>query len=248
MGLSFQENVIFWQIPEVIKKDLEFDKVFIYRSFSENKDYSKIDEIPSRINSEWVNQYKDTSPEARRDRFYLVTYYKTQKGFESDYLLTFFPPTPKEKRLIEEIRNRIPRIISDYLSDLTIRSSLKLSVQHFNSVPPWTKFVLDNFPTSLENLLLLGAYYFSVWSQFLPVSIRDFRTSIAGYSLDVTRTDKIRAALEETFRMYNAIVKDVKRNFVSQGYGMGTVQLPISLGGALHRGILNVFDILRMSL
>jgi hypothetical protein len=79
--------------------------------------------------------------------------------------------------------------------------------------------------------------------KYLGIGIRDFSYSDMGLSLNIDRGEKIRNAMKDIMDFYNKIFELAKMNFMSQGVGVGTLQLPISIGGNLNRGLLNILDI-----
>ena len=185
--------------------------------------------------------------------YYLTTYHQPSVGYESDYLLTFFQLLPREKRMITMMASSLPRVISDYMTDNDYRVALQFAIKHFNSLSPLTNYDINTFPKNWENLLFLDFQYFVIVSKYLVVSVRDFRTSIANYSMDVDRGSKMLNQIDRLRQKQEQVMIQLKWSLGPDGsgggygMGMGTVQLPISFGGSLGKNLMNVFDLMKLS-
>jgi hypothetical protein len=240
---------IFWTIPKEIAERTDINRVRIHRSSSENGSYTQIDEVAAGAAPNIVTTYFDASSVAvaggGRGFFYLVTFVSTTTPFESCFHTTFFEPNPKERRLIEQVKRTIPAVMQDSLTDEDYLNGLNIAVQIFNSYPPATSFTLANFPSSHEFFLTALAQLTALSSRYLTISIRDFRYSEpGGVVMDIDRGAKINEAMNIVTRVFTQLLPLLKLDF-SEGSpeGLGTIQLPLSMGGVVSRGLLNVLDI-----
>lgn len=232
-----------WTVPVEISARGDIDRIRIFKSGSEDTGYEKIDEIVNNPLS-FTTSYHDSTG-MRGGHFYLVTFLSTSSNYESCYHITFLTPTPREARLIEQIRRATPDIIRHTLTNEDYMSGLNLAVQIFNAYPPQTGFTLAGFPRSYEFFLIGLGQLTALTSRFLPISIRDWRYSEpGGIVMDVDRGAKINQALEIIAQTYTQYLPLVKLDFASDfPLGVGTIQLPLSMGGIVSRGVLNILDI-----
>jgi hypothetical protein len=135
------------------------------------------------------------------------------------------------------------------LNDSDYMVGLKLAVQIFNTYPPETYFGLETFPRSHEYFLIGLAQMTTLASRYLPISIRDWSYSEpGGVVMAVDRGAKINQALQIIGQVYSQYLPMVKLDFASDfPTGVGTIQLPLSMGGVVSRGLLNVLDIFTAS-
>lgn len=242
----FKGTKILWEIPKEIEKQ-GFDQVKIYRSPNENYGYVEIDTLPS-VNGILPSEYLDLKEGHGRHLFYLVTFYRTSDKKESSYVLTSFEPLPKELRIYKSIEEALPEIIRRVMTLNSYAIGLKLAIQLFNIIPPITDFKIDNFPKEYEFFLIQGGMITTLLIKYLPISIKDFDYSITGgVSLRVERGAKIKESIEELLKLYSQFVERSKMDLVFGMTGLGTIQLPLSLGGMIARGILNLFNVFQVS-
>lgn len=246
-----------WTVPDEIAKRTDIDFVKIWRSPKENKDYVEIDEIPFKekkgpgvtnsdgdgVKDRFTGHYHD--PNGKRSLFYLITFVSTARNFESPWHLTFFPPLPSEAKLIKYVKDATPDVIRKTMTDDDFMNGLQLAVQIFNTYPPETYFTLANFPRTHLAYLIGLAQLTALTSRFLPISIRDWRYSEpGGVNMDIDRGAKMAAAMEIIAKVYTQYLPMIKLDFAwDSPMGLGTVSLPISMGGNVSRGLLNVLDI-----
>ena len=202
-------------------------------------------EIDSQVAGNWVVYWEDTTQQmtSKDSYYYLVRYYDTTNSLESKYYLTWKSPTPKETRLIQFVRGFVTPWVSQFLTDDDIRGGIILAMNYINLQPPQTSFTLDSFPTLYEPLLYMGAGIFTLLFKYLNIAITDFNYSDNGLSLNVDRGAKVKQAIDQLLAMYNQMLSLSKLEFSWGGSSVGTVQLPIGLGGNIQRGIMNVLDI-----
>lgn len=232
-----------WITPEGLTSN--YSQTIISRSTSENGPYSSVHQMDTIQNGVAITSWVD--PNGQTNNFYIIEYLDpTTYQKYGDYALGYFPLTPKEKRLVQYITGWIPDIFKRDITDFDISLALKLSLNHFNIYPPETNFTLASFPASYEQYLIIGAQINLALLKYLKVSIRDFSYSDMGFSINIDRGTKIGKAAEDLNGIYNGTIERAKWNFISQGMGLGSIPLNISIGGNLNRGLLNVLDIMNM--
>ena len=220
-----------------------FTKTRIERSSGgEQGPYQVIAEIDSIQNGSTVTQFVDFNGD--RNRFYIVRFYDPVAKQATDFVLGYFPLTPREKRLVDYVMDWVPEILKPDLSEESISLSFRMAINSFNVHPPETNFTIDNFPANYEQYLIMGAQINLAMLKFLKLGIRDFSYGDMGFSLNIDRGTKIAKAAEDIGKTYFQTIAMVKWNFISQGVGLGSIPLPVSVGASLNRGMLNVLDIM----
>jgi hypothetical protein len=232
---------IIWKTPEAVQLDDNFKRARIFKSNSEQVGYQQITEIDIKDqNGNVVNSYDD--PQGARFQFYIVRFYDSFNNAESDFVLTRFETTPKERRLVEFIQGWIPPNF-EITDEHDILVSLNFALNNFNITPPLTAFDIDSFPADYESLLIMGTLIVVCTWKYLRVAIRDFSYTDNGLSLNIDRGAKINTTLQDMYTRYNELLKKAKLNFMRMGVGVGTLQLPLGSGGNIGRGALNILDI-----
>lgn len=220
-----------------------FSKTRIERSGSEQAGYVRAVEFDSvNASGQTITQWVDAT--GTRSLFYIVRFYDPTANQETDFVLGFFPLTPREKRLLDYVRGWIPDILIPEISDESINLSFRFAVNSFNIHPPETNFTIDNFPKNYEQFLVSGAQVNLAMLKFLKIGVRDFGYNDMGFSLNIDRGTKIAKAAEDIGKIYYQTISLAKWNFISQGIGLGSIPLPVSVGASLNRGLLNVLDIM----
>ena len=238
--------IIEWKVPCSIQDDgsAKWDKVNIYRAPSESSEYVCIDTIDSAAGNIWIDTYNDTSSSANRMLAYLIKYYSTLNDAETKWYLTLYQLTPREQRLVEEVKLRLDRFTKLDLTDKEVRGGLQLALQHFNLRSPQTQYTLENFPLTHEIFLILGAQFMTILQKYLDVATRDFSASDSGLSLNIDRGSKMQYAMDKAMATYSELVVVAKLDLAApMGMGVGTLQLPISLGTNLGANIMNVLNV-----
>lgn len=232
-----------WTIPMEISSKPNIDRIRIYRSGDEDRGYELIETIPAGAPGCFATHWFD--PCGMRGLHYLVTFFSTLDNWESCFHITFFMPTPREARLIEQVYRSMPALIQPTLNTSDYLAGLHVAVQIFNVYPPQTYFTLDTFPRSHEFFIVALAQMTALANRYLTISIRDFRYSEpGGVVMDQDRGSRINEALAIIARSFTQILPLVKLDFSDDlPMGLGTVQLPLSMGGVISRGILNILDI-----
>ncbi len=239
--------IIKWNTPLEIKQRNDIDLIKVFKSKKENYEYSLLASIPTTPNN-IIEEYKD--PEGRRDYFYLVTFNSTVNNYESSYHITYFYPLPSELRMITILKGMMPDVLKtnrffNSLNDFDYLVGLKLALGYFNTYPPQTNFTLENFPKRYEFFLFGISLMFLIISKYLPISVKDWNYSEpGGVSMSIDRGSKFNTALEiinKSITSYLPLLKmDLASDFVA---GAGTIPLPLSLGGVIPQGVMNVLDI-----
>lgn len=232
-----------WTIPLEIAGKTNIDRIRIYRSSSEDTGYELVDTIPAGTPGCLATHWFD--PAGMRGLNYLVTFFSTLDNWESCFHITFFMPTPREARLIDQVYRSMPAIIQPTLITGDYLAGLRVAVQIFNVYPPQTYFTLETFPRSHEFFIVALAQMTALANRYLTISIRDFRYSEpGGVVMDQDRGSRINEALAIIARSFTQILPLVKLDFADDlPMGLGTVQLPLSMGGVISKGLLNALDI-----
>jgi len=235
-----------WTIPAFIASRTDIDKINIYRSTGRDAGYVLLSTITSTYpDGKFVMHFLDTDPTASRGLFYLVSFVSTVAGFESPYHITYFDLLPSEAVLVEQIRRTIPAILQPTLTNEDYLNGLNLALGIFNNYPPQTYFTIQTIPRSYLVFLIGLAQMLALASRYLPLSIRDFRYSEpGGVVMDIDRGAKITQAIEIITKVYTQYIPLIKLDFSADfPMALGTVQLPLSMGGIVSRGLLNILDI-----
>jgi hypothetical protein len=261
---SFSAIEIYWSVPlDIAAQGISvWDKIRVYRSGNENSGYALvtddagivISEIASNISGTWVTSWDDPTQTltAKDGLFYLVRYYNSNAMAESKFYLVYKSLTPREQRLVEQIKHCVTPWISQFCTDDDIRGGLTMALNVINMQPPTTAFTLDTFPYNLEQLLLPGAAAFTLLCHYLGVAITDLNYSDMGFSLNIDRGAKVKTAIDMLMGLagYSGaaggtnLLALAKMDYISAGASVGTVSLPISIGGNMNKGALNVLDLL----
>jgi hypothetical protein len=229
-----------WTIPSEISSRTDITHVKVWRSQAENQGYTELDQIPYLAATPG---YNDST--GNRGMFYLVTFVASSIPYESPWHITYFLPLPYEAKLIEQIKRATPEVIAKTMTDEDFLVGLNLAVQIFNTYPPETYFTLSDFPRSHVAYIIGLGQLTALTSRFLPISIRDWRYSEpGGVAMDIDRGQKMKDAMEVISKVYTQFLPMIKFDFAwDSPMGVGTVQLPVSMGGVVSRGLLNVLDI-----
>jgi hypothetical protein len=269
---DFVQNVPFdaieigWSIPLDIAAagPTVWDKIHIYRSGNENSGYTLVQdqygitlgEFPSQISSVWVTTWDDPTQSltSKDSYYYLIRYYNSASQKESKFYLTWKALSPKEQRLVEQIKCVVTPWITQFCTDDDLRAGLILAMNAINMFPPSTNFTLDTFPTNLEPFLVSGSAAFALMFKYLGIAITDMSYSDMGFSLNIDRGVKIKTAIDMLMGFAGlggagtgggtSLLALSKMDYMSAGASVGTIQLPISIGGNLNKGMLNVLDLL----
>lgn len=268
-NVPFNSVEVNWSIPlDIAAQGVAiWDKIHIYRSGSENSGYALVQdqygitlgEIPSNISGVWITTWDDpTATLSEKDSFYyLIRYYNSAAQAETKFYLTWKALSPREQRLVDQIKCIVTPWITQFCTDDDIRAGLILAMNAINMFPPSTAFTLDSFPTSLEPFLVSGGAAFALMFKYLGIAITDMSYSDMGLSLTLDRGAKVKEAVSMLMGFAgfgsggnvggiggNSLLALSKMDYISAGASVGTVQLPISIGGNMNKGMLNVLDLL----
>ena len=247
MALTLSGN-IYWRIPDYLRTETQYDRQEIFRSSAEQTGYTCIDTINLYDASAiYIETYYDASATASQP-WYLITLANSNTGTESRWFQAVRDLTPREARLVSQVRNYMPPIINKYVSDIVFQQSLLMGLAYFNNVSPITNYTLNDIPYELEMFIIYASMIAVVIGQFLPISIRDFSYSGVTPSITIDRSTKLKDTISLIESHYQKLVQPVKMDIglYQAGTGLGTFALPLSLGSRLAPGLLNVFDVLKM--
>jgi len=230
-----------WAVPSGLTPN--FSKTIIFRSQQEQLGYEKLAAIDT-FNTDGSPNTIFLDVTGTNNNYYVIRFFDNNVEF-NDFTLGFHSLSPREKRLILYIKSWIPEILKPDLTDFDIAFSLRLAINDFVIHPPETpEFAdIDSFPATYEQFLIVGTQVKLAQLKYLKLGIRDFSYSDMGFSLNVQRGEKIAKAIEDLNRQWINTIDKAKWNFISQGLGLGTIPLPISIGGSISRGVLNVLDL-----
>lgn len=242
-----------WTIPPSIAGQANYDQIQIYRSTSEANPYFLIATVPSGIANcppAFITSYVDSSAENGRDKFYTIKFFDSVANQASGYNPAFLDLTPKEARLVYLLREMLGTVLTadpntgKQFTDQELLVGLNFALGAFNIYPPVTCFTIENFPCcGYEAMLMYLAQLFTLMNKYLGLSINDFSYSDNGLSLNIDRGAKINQALTNVQKIVNDLLALIKLEFAFQGESVGTMQLPVGIGGVMSRGVSNILDI-----
>jgi len=241
-----------WSIPATIQADVQYNHIRLYRSNAEQSaqetsGYELKKEIDIQTGGVYNLYVDDDTTDNGKSKYYYIRFYKSVQLTESDIYLTFFEITPRELRIINQAITFMPTKLQGVLVQEDYRAGMRLAIDHFNVVPPITQYTIDSYPYyGYELFLSLGTAIYTVLYKYLYISFKDFTHSDSGLSFTVARGEKMTAAVDKIMGIYNSLIKPAKMDLMSEiqmGSGLGTFQLPISMGGRISAGLLNVLDI-----
>lgn len=239
-------TVVYWQIPNEISLELQANPtayvgVNLYRSNTENGVYDKLNDDPIELSK---TTYEDlTVPlQAKEFYFYLIRFVRNDDS-ESKYYLAYTQLSPKEMRLGEYLRNTLSPFISCSLSDADIIAGLQYGLKIFNEVPTKTAFTISTLPSTLEPIILTLSAMFAFMNKYVPIALTDMGYSDNGLSLTLDRGAKIQNVLTLMNNFIEKYIVQFKWNYTSMGGGVGTLALPLSLGGKMGSQLLEILNI-----
>jgi len=248
--LSTQIN---WTIPANIQGSANYDQIQIFRSVSEGDTYSLIATIPSGIANcppAFVTSYLDNTAGNGTNNFYSIKFFDSATSQASGYVPAALDLTPKEARLVYTLRQMLGSVITSdpltgtQLTDQQLLIDIHLALNAFNIYPPVTCFTIANFPCcGYEMMLLYLAQLFALLNQYLGLSINDYNYNDNGIALNIDRGAKINVAIQNVQKIVNDLLALIKLEFAFQGESIGTLQLPVGIGGAISRGVSNILDV-----
>jgi hypothetical protein len=242
----FTHVEVCWTIPAGVTTAL-YDTVNIYVSSTETQSYAllasvDLEESPGVLRTRYIDTQRTIT--ARDSAHYMVIFSDSTSGAYSDSYLTYKTLTPLEQRLILQLRDYLSRFITNRLADEELRQYIELSLNSINLYSPATGFTVFSLPKQLEPLVITGAVILGVAYNMLGIGFTDISYSDQGFQLTTSRYDKMSGMFDKVLGMYNNLLAVAKLEYAEGPQGVGTVSLPIGLGGNLNRGIMNVFDLL----
>ena len=242
----FKNLTVNWSIPAGFAGGTgagQYDAVNIYRSSSEAQNYTLLASIPfTGVETSYVDASKSIT--SKGGIFYMVVFSNSVTGAVSSGYLTYKSLSPREQRMVLQLRDALSRFITNRLADEEIRQYLDQGLNTFNVYSPTTGFDIFTLPQREEPLVILGAMIMGVSQNMLGIGFTDISYSDQGFSLTAARMDKMATTFDKILGQYNNLLSIAKMDYAEGGTGVGTVMLPIGMGGNLNRGILNVFDLL----
>jgi hypothetical protein len=233
-----------WRVPDEIDTS-KYTRTRILRSPYEQACYETVDEIETRVGDELVQRYEDAEGNDRH--FYVIRFFDPDKKvLYQDFLLGYHLPSVRERRLVEtQILGWIPDVLRDTdLNEAEILSCLQMSLGFFNTYPPETNFSFNSFPKNYEPFLVHMARINILILKYPKLAIRDFAYSDMGLTLNVERGPKFVQSIQDLDKMYKDYLGLAKWNFTAAPIGLGSTPMPISFGGQISRGAMNMLDIM----
>lgn len=232
-------TTVLWEVPPHLTTD--YDTVNIYRSTNESKGYVK---IASQLIT--ITSYIDKSIDiGNKDGYYYTVTFSSSTGSVQDtnYFLAHKALTPREQRMIFQLRDSLSRFISDRLADEEIRQYLQQGLQSLNVFSPTTAFTMVSLPNNLEQLVLIGSLIWGVTNNLLGIGFTDINYSDNGWSLTTNRMDKMNSTLDKILKIYADSVKMAKMDYAPSASINVTVPLPMATGGRMGN-IMGMMDLL----
>lgn len=233
-----------WNFPKDTIDATVYTQTKVFRSNSEQSGYASIGVIDTTdADGELVERYMDNN--GSDSNFYILFFFDPvkQKDFQ-DFILGFHVPSPRERRIIEtQIIGWVPDILKPDLTDGELFSCLQLSLNAFNVQPPEKFFTFNSFPANYEQFLVFMTRINVLMLKRDKIAIRDYSYNDLGLSVTLDRGAKMAQSIKDISEFYKDTLALVKLNFADMGVGVGTIPLPISFGGKISPGILNVLDI-----
>lgn len=238
----FAYTEINWTIPAGITPAL-YNTVNIYRSSTEAQNYILLTTIAF---TGVETRYTDTSMAlaSKESVHYMVIFSHSVSGVYSQSYLTYKTLCPLEQRMVLQLRDYLSRFITNRLADEELRQYIEMSLNSINIYSPTTEFNVFSLPKEFEPLVITGAVILGVAYNMLGIGFTDISYTDQGFQLTTSRYDKMAGMFDKVLAMYNNLLAVAKLEYAPGPAGVGTVSLPIGLGGNLNRGIMNVFDLL----
>lgn len=240
------KTIVYWTIPEEISNELAQNNnayigVNLYRSSFEDGAYEKLNENPISLQ---ILTYEDVQvPITVKDSFYYLIRFVRPDNSESKYYIAYTQLSPKELRLGQQLRNTLSSFISCSLSDADIAAGLQYGLKIFNEIPTKTYFKLSLLPPTLEPIILTLSALFAFMNKYIPVAFTDFTYSDNGLTLTYDRGTKLKNIMEEMNKFIDKYIAPFKWNYTGMGSGLGTIPLPLSLGGKMSGQLLEILNL-----
>ncbi len=243
--IIFQNIEVKWVIPSGVTSAL-YDTVNVYSSSDETQGYVLLVSLSFLDGSNPRTSYVDLTKHisTKNTSHYTIIFSHSVSGILSDSYLAYKALTPREQRIVFQLRDGLSRFITNRLADEEVRQYIDLGINGFNIYPPVTQFTIFSLPISMEPLVITGSLIMGVGFNLLGIGFTDITYNDNGFALTSSRADKMAVTFDKVLGMYNGLLGIAKMDFAPGPIGLGTVALPVSIGGNLNRGMLNVMDLL----
>ena len=244
MPYIFNSLEVGWVIPREIQSGLvganPWTTTRVYRSDSENGTYALIATVAIA-----TLLYEDTAHtfDERGTLYYLVKFVRADGTTQSRYYMAYVSLTPKEQRMVDYLKSALSPFLISGISDEQLAIGLQMGMNSMNIFPPRTSWTIVSFPASMEPLLHMSTLIFALFQRYLPIALTDVGYNDMGLTVTVDRGSKIQLQIDKIMKFYNELLSVAKLDYAHTGSGLGTLQMPISVGGNLNKGLLNVLDI-----
>lgn len=238
----FQYATVQWVIPSGVTSAL-YDTVNIYRSSVESADYVLLTSLSFLDGSTPRTSYVDTTVtiSAKDSWNYMVLFSNSVSGAVSDSVIAFKALTPREQRLVYQLRESLSRFITNRLADEEIRQYLVQGLGAFNVYSPVTDFSLYDLDQNMEPLVLLSAQIIGVAHNLLGIGLTDISYNDNGIQVTTNRIDKLTQTFDKVSKAYNELLAVAKLEYATGPAGVGTVQIPIGFAGKIGN-VLQALD------
>lgn len=231
----FQNVVVKWAIPAGITSAV-YDTTNIYSSSTEGQQYTLLASIPflDLAGSPQTSYTDATRGLVTKDTvFYMVVFSHSTSGALSDSYLAYKALSPREQRLVYQIRDALSQFVTNTLADEEVRMYLEQGLQGVNMYSPTTDFTTFTMPASLEPLVLWGAIIFGASQNMMRIGFTDIQYSDQGWSLTANRMDKMGATFDRLIKAYNEMLALAKLDYASGPTSIGTLMMPLGLSGKI---------------
>ncbi|GAF95944.1 unnamed protein product, partial [marine sediment metagenome] len=152
--IIFQNIEVKWAIPSGITSTL-YDTVNIYYSSDEAQGYMLLASLSFLDGSTPRTSYTDLTKHisTKSTSHYTVIFSHSVSGLLSDSYIAYKSLTPREQRIVYQLRDGLSRFITNRLADEEIRQYTDLGLHGFNIYPPVTQFTMFTLPISMEPLV-----------------------------------------------------------------------------------------------
>jgi hypothetical protein len=239
-----------WVIPTEYASDSQWDTIQVYGS-SDAMTFTLLASIPSGIANTppaFVTTYNDTSIQ-NPWTYYGIKLFNSVGGNSSHWIIAFASPSYIEMQLVTQLRDMLGTTLSTdpttgiEFTDNQLLAGIQLGLNAFNIYPPVTCFTLDNFPQEYVVILLYLAQLFTLINKYLGMALNDFSYNDNGLSLNIDRGARINTAVSQVQTLINNLLAITKLEFAFMGESVGTLQLPVGIGGVISRGVSNLLDV-----
>jgi hypothetical protein len=145
------------------------------------------------------------------------------------------------------MRGMLSPFLSCMLTDADIGYGLGYGLKIFNEVPVQTYFTISDLPETLEPMVLILAGMFAFFQKYVPIAMTDIGYSDNGLVLTVDRGAKVKQAIDTLQAFMDKYITKMKWNYLEMGHAVGSMPLPLSIGGKMSSSILSILDVFNVS-